>query len=87
MSERKRFYRVAFLINEQTSGTMLIPARSVEMAISQCAQVVGKGFVTHSVQPIFMRDEEEHAFMHFVFLGDPALKDDVVYIEKRLRGE
>jgi hypothetical protein len=34
-----------------------------------------------------MSDEEEHDFMHFIVAGNPMLKDDVVNIEKRLKGE
>lgn len=86
MSERKRFYRVAFYVNGELAGTMLIPERSVEMAISRCAQTVGKGFAVHSVEPIFMSDAEEHGFLHFIIAGNPVLKDDIVNIEKRLRG-
>jgi hypothetical protein len=87
MSERKRFYRVAFCVDDIPNGTMLLRERTVEMAISRCAQIVGNSFSVHSVTPIFISDEEEYDFMHFIITGNPAFKGDVVDIEKRLKGE
>lgn len=87
---RKRFYRVAFMLDDVPEGTMLIPAITVEMAISRCAEVFrgkGKKFSVHSVNPIFMSDIEEHDFLHFIINGNSIQADDIVDIEKRMKGE
>ena len=86
MSKRKRFYRVGFLIDGKPAGTLLACEESVEMAITSAFRVVGRGFSTHSVNPVFMSDEEEHDFMHFIIQGNKIADSDKVSMIDRLKG-
>lgn len=66
---KNQFYRVCFEA-DGVLGSMIVAAKSVEMAISLCAQEVKKkarNCVIDSVNPLFLTQEEESDFLKIVF--------------------
>lgn len=83
---RNRLYRVAFYPpKSEEIGTLLTVAESVEFAISNTGRAV-RDCRIHSVNPVFLSDDEEHDFLHFFIKGERVTETDIVDIKKRLEG-